>query len=129
MQLPTQLETRHTNLKKLKEKLREKLLRKMWRANIMKVITPYHMSIFIEAVVATQFPYNFKMPSFKPFNKQGDSIMHVEVFNARMDFEKLSKFARCHAFPLTPSRLAQSWYNKFPICYNRLPTGYTFSFK
>lgn len=40
--------------------------------------------------MATPFPDNFKMLSIAPYNGKGDLVVHVKVFRAWMDFEKVS---------------------------------------
>lgn len=71
------------------------------------------MSIFSKAIIVITFPDNFKMPSIAFYDGKEDPVMHVEVFHALMDCEKVAKLSRCRAFPLTLLRLAQSWHSKF----------------
>lgn len=71
-----------------------------------------HTLVFSEVVMVATFLDNFKMPNIIPYNGKGDPAAHVEVFRSWMDFERVLKQARRRAFPLTLSRLVQSWHNK-----------------
>lgn len=74
----------------------------------------HHTIVFNEAVMATPFPRNFKMPGIPLYSGREDPAAYVEVIHSWMDFERLSELARYRALPLTLSGLAQSWHSKLP---------------
>lgn len=104
----------YANLAQLKCKLREEILLEMHGVEAISTEPACHKSVFSKAVMAAPFLDNFKMPNIIRYNGKEDPAAHVEVFLSWMDFEKVSKQARCQTFPLTLSGLAQSWHNKLP---------------
>lgn len=103
---PTQLDVEHTNLVKLKQKLREELLRELRVKDAPKAPLALRTFVFNEVVMAAPFLDNFKMPSITPYNEKGDLMVYVEVFRSWVNFERVSKPARCQALSLTLSKLA-----------------------
>lgn len=89
------MEVGDTNLKRLKEELREKFLKEMRGLDVTKAPTLCHSSVFSEALMATLFPDNFKMPNTMPYDGKGDLVVYVEVFYVWMDFERILELARC----------------------------------
>lgn len=70
------------------------------------------MLIFSEVEMIAPFPNNFKMLIIALYDRKEDPAAHIEALCVGIDFKRVSKLARCQAFPLTLSRLAQSWHNK-----------------
>lgn len=67
----------------------------------MKALATCHTFVFNKARMTALFLNNFKMPNIALYDRKQDLAVHVEVFLAYMDFERVSKLTRCWAFLLT----------------------------
>ena len=58
-------------------------------------------SPYSEKIMVVSLPKTFKMPNLVIYDGKGNPNNHIDIFKSWMNFEQISKLARCKAFPLT----------------------------
>ena len=79
---------------------------------------------FAAEILTEEFSKDFKMPTLKEYDGEGNLVSHLTTFQSRMTIRRASPSIKCKAFPLTLIQIDYDWfYNlkpKFILSYEQL---------
>ena len=61
-------------------------------------------------ILAEEFPEDFKMPTLKQFDGEGNPVSHLTSFQTWMSIRRASSSIKCQAFLLTLTDTAYDWF-------------------
>ena len=65
---------------------------------------------FSTEILAEEFPEDFKMPTLKQYDGEGNPVSHLTTFQTWMSIRRASSSIKCQAFPLTLTDIAYDWF-------------------
>ena len=65
---------------------------------------------FSTEILAEEFPEDFKMPTLKQYDGEGNPVNHLTTFQTWMTIRRASPNIKCQAFPLTLTDTAYEWF-------------------